>query len=115
MQITLHAASRMSSRGIIKALIELAYAHGVDQGDKVILTKKMAQQRRIEARAELNAAGSAMDHGVKSLSSTMYLVRDLTEEINNLGKIVDKQGLTVVVCDNTLVTTYRCEGNLKLH
>lgn len=115
MQITLHAGSRMNTRGISKAMIELAYAYGIDQGDKVILTKKMAQHRRIEAKAELDAAGRAMDQGVKNLTVAMFLVRDLTEEIDNLGKIVDKHGLTVVVTDNTLLTTYRYQGKRKLH
>ena len=109
MQITRHAVGRMNSRGITQQMIDLAYAYGIDNGDKVILTQKAAKCRWIEAKAEQKAISKTMDEGVANLSASMHLASRLTLEIQILAKIIDKHGLVVVVCDNTLVTTYRYE------
>ena len=109
MQITRHAISRMGSRGITQQMIDLAYAYGIDKGDKVIFTQRAAEFRLIEAKAEQKAIAKAMDNGVANLSASMHLASRLALEVQALAKIIAKHGLVVVVCDNTLVTTYRYE------
>lgn len=109
MQITRHAVGRMNSRGITQQMINLVYALGIDRGDKVVLTQKAAERRWTEAKAEQRAIAKVMDNGVTDLSASMHMASRITLEIQTLAKIIDKHGLVVVVCDNTLLTTYRYE------
>ena len=89
MKKTKHSLIRMSQRGISHAMADLVYAYGFIRGDKVILNKKAATARLIEARAEKAA-----------LSKTLEV------EIRNLTKLIDKQGSVLVMVGDVLVTAY---------
>ena len=75
---TQHCLARMSQRGLTKKLLELVCEFGKPTGDKLILNKKTTQK--------------------------------LISEIDNLRKellrILDKGGITVVVDNDALITTY---------
>lgn len=75
-----HIAGRMSQRGISRAMIELALAHGRCELDRYILDRREVDRRLDEIRRE------------RSL----------------LLKVRDKGGVIVVANDNTLITTYNC-------
>ena len=44
MHLTAHASQRMSQRGISKMLIDVVLQYGENQQDKVILSKRQAQE-----------------------------------------------------------------------
>ncbi|MDN5053086.1 MULTISPECIES: DUF4258 domain-containing protein [Arcobacteraceae] len=75
---TNHFKARMSQRGISKKVIDLVLAFGKDEGDKLFLDKKETQR-------------------------IIYQIDNLR---NTLLKVMDKGGVTVVVEDETLITTY---------
>lgn len=78
MRHTKHIASRMNQRGISKAMIDLALAHGRCELDKYVLDR-----REVDRRLE-----------------------ELTRERSLLLKVRDKGGVVVVANDNTLITAY---------
>ena len=106
MRYTKHSEARMNTRGITRSAAQLVFDYGVLRGDKVILNKKMAVQRMCEARAEAAALSKALDHGVANLSDCLHQLRALEEEIRDLKKLVDKQGLTLVMVDDLVITAY---------
>lgn len=79
MQITSHADARMNQRAIKKEHVALAMAHGEPDGDKVVLSARDART----------------------------LADELRREVRALDAVALKGGVTVVVCDDHLVTTYR--------
>jgi hypothetical protein len=88
-------------------MAELVYAYGTAKGDKVILNQKAAKERLIEARAEKASLEKALDTGSMSMVSAMHAVAKLEQEIRNLTKLIDKQGVVVVVVGgDVLLTAY---------
>jgi hypothetical protein len=69
----------MSQRGIRKALIELAYAHGEPSRDKLVLSRSACH----DLLAELDAQRSVLQDAIR------------------------KDGVTLVVDGPTVITTYR--------
>lgn len=107
MHHTKHSVTRMNQRGISHAMAELVYAYGTAKGDKVIFNQKAAKERLIEARAEKASLEKALDTGSLSMVSAMYAVAKLEQEIRNLTKLIDKQGVVVVVVGgDVLLTAY---------
>ena len=115
MIITNHARCRMNQRGILKGLVELVYAYGVDRGDKITLTKKDAQKLLQECKFELKGLSKLMNKGAGDLISAMFKVAEIEENTRNFAKIIDKQGMTVVVVEEVLITTYRLETKFYMH
>lgn len=85
MHLTAHASQRMSQRGISKMLIDVVLQYGENQQDKVILSKRQAQES----------------------------ITQLEQQLRSLKKIADKGGVVVVASGNALITTYRYEGDMK--
>lgn len=107
MHHTKHSVARMNQRGISHAMAELVYAYGTAKGDKVIFNQKAAKQRLIEARAEKASLEKALDSGAMSMVAAMHALAKLEEEIRNLTKLIDKQGVVVVVVGgDVLLTAY---------
>lgn len=79
MQITAHADARMNQRGINKRHLGLVLEHGEPDGDKLILSAKAARHR----------------------------AEALRQELKNLEAVAKKGGVTIVVADDRLITTYR--------
>lgn len=82
MQITAHADARMNQRGINKKHLGLVMEHGEPEGDKMVLTAKAARERMLALRQEM-----------KSLES-----------------VAKKGGITIVIDNNCLLTTYRANS-----
>ena len=78
---TNHILARMSQRGISKKLVDLVYEYGKEQGDKLILNRK----------------------------TTLTLIKEIDSMRKELLRIMDKGGVTVVLQDNTYITTYNIE------
>ena len=106
MHHTKHSVIRMNQRGISHAMADLVYAYGFTKGDKVILNQKAAKARLIEARAEKSSLDSALDNGGKNMWAVMHSLATLESEIRNLTKLIDKQGVVVVVDGDVLLTAY---------
>ena len=106
MQYTKHSMIRMNQRGISHAMAILVYAYGFTKGDKVILNKKAATARLIEARAERAALSNTLDTGGKDIWGAMFQLRKIEIEIRDLTKLIDKQGAVVVMAGNVLLTAY---------
>ncbi len=107
MHHTKHSVARMNQRGISHAMADLVYAYGIAKGDKVILNQKAAKQRLIEARAEKASLENALDTGSMSMVAAMHAMAKLEQEIRNLTKLIDKQGVVVVVVGgDVLLTAY---------
>jgi hydrogenase maturation factor len=106
MHHTKHSVIRMSQRGISHAMADLVYAYGFTRGDKVILNQKAAKERLIEARAEKEDFERALNTGGQNLWTVMHTLATLDEEIRNLTKLIDKQGVVVVVDGDVLLTAY---------
>jgi Skp family chaperone for outer membrane proteins len=78
MKTTKHSLARMSQRGLPKKLIDLAFEFGKEQGDKLILNRKTTQK----------------------------LINEIDRMRQELLKVMDKGGVTVVVDSDTLITAY---------
>jgi len=75
---TKHSLARMSQRGLPKKLVDLAFEFGKEQGDRLILNRKATQK----------------------------LINEIDRMRQELLKIMDKGGVTVVVDSDTLITAY---------
>ena len=75
---TKHIVDRMNQRGIGAKMIEMALDHGINKNDKVILDKKCISK----------------------------IIKEIDSYRKDLLKIMDKGGLTIVVVDDALLTTY---------
>lgn len=82
MHTTHHARGRMSQRGISQDMVEYVLTNGTMEQDKIIMGKKEA---------------------IRKLGI-------LQEEQRLLKKILDKGGVVVVADNNTVITTYNCQG-----
>lgn len=80
---TKHFQSRMSQRGLPKKIIDLVLEFGKDNGDKLILNRKETQK----------------------------LIDEVDDFKKNLLKVMDKGGVTVVLDNEFLVTTYNLDRN----
>jgi Skp family chaperone for outer membrane proteins len=78
MKTTKHSLARISQRGLPKKLIDLAFEFGKEQGDKLILNRKTTQK----------------------------LINEIDRMRQELLKVMDKGGVTVVVDSDTLITAY---------
>lgn len=78
---TKHFQCRMSQRGLTKKLIDLVFEFGKDKGDKLILDRKETQK----------------------------LIDEIDSFRKNLLKVMDKGGVTIVVEDEKLITTYNLD------
>ena len=76
---TKHIVDRMNQRGINAKMIELALEYGINKKDKIILDKKNISK----------------------------LIKEIDSYRKDLLKIMDKNGLVVVVDNHTLITTYK--------
>ncbi len=85
MHTTQHSLVRMSQRGLTKQLIDLVFRFGTDQNDKLILNKKLAQEA----------------------------VKELDKMRKGLLKVIDKGGVTIVMSDDVLITTYNTNSYRK--
>lgn len=106
MNYSKHSIERMTQRGITPVLAELVYVYGEVRGDKIVLNKKMAMARLVEARAERAHLSKQLDLGVADLVGTLHQLAELEAEIRGLCKLVDKHGATLVVSGETLITVY---------
>lgn len=82
MQITAHADARMNQRGINKKHLGLVLEHGEYDGDKMVLSAKAARKR----------------------------MATLKQEMKTLESVANKGGITVVINNNCLITTYRANS-----
>jgi len=82
MQKTAHSVIRMNQRGITAAMIDLVMNYGEPEGDKPILSAKTCRQ----------------------------MIEDLKQTQKKLEHAIKKGGLTVVSCDDTVITAYRANG-----
>lgn len=78
MVTTKHCQARMSQRGLPKRLLDLVLEFGKNKGDKLILNKK----------------------------STQKVIDEIDSIRKELLRIMDKGGVTVVLDNDTLITTY---------
>ena len=106
MTFSKHSIIRLNQRGITHAMANLVYAYGFIHGDKVILNKKAATARLIEARAERAALSKTLDSGGGAMWGAMHQIAEIEVEIRNLTKLIDKQGSVVVMVGDVLVTAY---------
>jgi predicted SPOUT superfamily RNA methylase MTH1 len=105
----------MNQRGILKSLVDLVYAYGTDCGDKITLTKKDAHKHLHECKSELKGLSKLMYVGSDDLVAVMLKVAEIEQLARNFAKIIDKQGMTVVVVEEALITTYRLETKFYMH
>lgn len=82
MKTTKHGLARMSQRGLPKRLIDITYECGKVRGDKLTLGRKDAQ---------------------KLLSAIDKMKQDLL-------KVIDKGGVTLVMDGDVLITAYNSES-----
>ena len=115
MKVSKHGADRMVKRGIKQAVINVVYAYGIEKGDKVVLTARMAAQRLEEAREEMRQWDAVFDFGGGSISDAMHRSAALEAEIRALEQVVRTRGATVVCVGDTLITTYRGSVQIKIH
>jgi RNA binding exosome subunit len=80
--ITHHAAQRMSQRAISRRLVEFALRHGRIEGNKHVLDRNESRK----------------------------LIAALTEELRLAKRALDKGGVTVVEGDDTVITTYNLQS-----
>jgi len=78
MLTTKHCQARMSQRGLPKRLLDLVLEFGKNKGDKLILNKKATQK----------------------------VIDEIDSIRKELLRVMDKGGVTVVVDNDTLITTY---------
>ena len=82
MRTTNHNLVRMSQRGITRKMMDTVVDWGSSRGDKVTINGKLAQE----------------------------MVKEINQLKKILLKIIDKGGVTVVVSDDMLITTYNTDS-----
>ena len=82
---TSHILARMSQRGIPKKLLELVYEYGKEKDNKLILNRK----------------------------TTQMLIEEIDSMRKELLRIIDKGGVTLVVDNDTLITTYNTKSTKR--
>ena len=102
-----HAIERMSQRGITQAEIDTVLDLGTPNGEKIALNRKGAAQHLHETRAEIFQLSVKMDSGECSLAEAMHSMAALEKRAKVLKKIEKKGGITIVMCESTLITAYR--------
>lgn len=85
MQFTRHADQRMNQRGISRRLIEFAMRYGRIDGDKHVLDRK----------------------------ESLRLIAELNEKLRLAKQVLDKGGVTVVDQEDTVITAYSLQSNVK--
>ena len=78
MVTTKHCQARMSQRGLPKRLLDLVLEFGKNKGDKLILNKKATQK----------------------------VIDEIDSIRKELLRVMDKDGVTVVLDNDTLIITY---------
>jgi hypothetical protein len=86
MNKTNHFKQRCQERGINSDMLEYILEYGIYDRDKVTITKKIA---------------------LDLLKNPEY------KHNKELTKIVDKGGITIILVDNALLTTYKCNKKKK--
>lgn len=87
MKMTIHCQRRSSQRGIKHRSIELAMKYGRIFNDKVILDKKECERQIVLFK---------------------NVLRDLIQ-------LREKGGITVILDNDNLITTYRCDSYSRMH
>ena len=82
MKTTKHSLARMSQRGLTKKLVDIVFEFGKDKGDKLILNRKATQK----------------------------LIDEIDTIRKDLLRVMDKGGVTLVVDNETLITTYNTDS-----
>ena len=82
MKTTRHSLARMSQRGLSRKLVDLAFEFGKEQGDRLVLNRKATQK----------------------------LINEIDRMRQELLKVMDKGGVTVVVDSDTLITAYNTDS-----
>ena len=85
MLTTKHCLARMSQRGLPKRLIDIVIEYGNSNGDKLILNKKTTQK----------------------------MIDEIDNIRKDLLKVMDKGGVTVVIDNELLITTYNLNKNYR--
>lgn len=82
MRTTNHNLVRMSQRGITRKMMDTVVEWGYSRGDKIIINEKLAQK----------------------------LLNEIDQLKKVLLKVKDKGGVTVVMSDDILITTYNANS-----
>jgi hypothetical protein len=85
MLTTKHCQARMSQRGLPKRLIDIVMEYENSNGDKLILNKKTTQK----------------------------MIDEIDNIRKDLLKVMDKGGVTVVIDNELLITTYNLNKNYR--
>lgn len=122
MNITYHFQQRMNQRGITKAMIDCVAYFGSLEQDKYVINRKMANtyitaiQHELMRRQDKSFAMKVEKHLLCNLADlTEFSTVRLEDLLKHMKKIADKQGVSMVMEDNNLITTYNtCSYKRKL-
>ena len=122
MNITYHFQQRMNQRGITKAMIDCVVHFGRLEQDKYVINKKMANayiaaiQNELMKRRHKDFVMKVEKHLLCNLADlTQFTTVQLEDLLKQMKKIADKQGVSMVMEDGNLITTYNtCSYRRKL-
>ncbi|PYE41164.1 hypothetical protein [Psychrobacter fozii] len=113
MRVTTHMAQRMNNRGIVQSMVDLTIEIGVIKGDRYITDRRCLNDYLNELDTKLVDCRSMYkkyEHYRVSIIIAKAINR-LVQLRSLVLKMMNKGGVTVVVCGNNLVTTYNTDSH----
>lgn len=122
MNITYHIQQRMNQRGITKAMINCVVNFGTVEQDKYVINKKLANayiaaiQYALMKRRHKDCRMKGEKHLLCNMADlTRFPTVELEFILRQMKKIADKQGVSMVMADNSLITAYNtCSYKRKI-
>ncbi|MDN3441189.1 hypothetical protein QL898_06050 [Psychrobacter sp. APC 3279] len=113
MRVTTHMAQRMNNRGIVQSMVDLTLEIGVIKGDKYITDRRCLDDYLNELDTRLISFRSIYKKYEHYRVSTIIAkaINRLVQLRSLALKMMNKGGVTVVVCGNNLVTTYNTDSH----
>lgn len=113
MRVTTHMKQRMNNRGIVQSMVNLTLEIGTIKGDKYITDRRCLNDYLNELDTKLVDRRS-MYKKYKHYRASNIIARAISRlvQLRSLVlKMMNKGGVTVVVCGDNLVTTYNTDSH----
>lgn len=113
MRVTTHMAQRMNNRGIVQSMVDLTLEIGVIKGDRYITDRRCLNDYLNELDTKLVSFRSIYKKYEHYIASNIVAkaINRLVQLRSLVLKMMNKGGVTVVVCGKNLVTTYNTDSH----
>lgn len=112
MQPTLHFKNRVRNRGIQRSMVDIAIEIGEIKGDKYVTNRKNLKDYLQEIDSKIYRFNNTYQK-YRELNVAQFIEVEISRlyDLRSLIlKMLKKGGITVVVCGENLITTYRTDS-----